>query len=700
MKRTLFFLLTFAIAAGLLAGDSDAARFSLGQLEPSVNRSPNVLTAVAQIESQKSLLAKEEAVSGVEIFGSAGLGRYKDLVDENRIWYHTGGRFLAGLSYPLLGSAERKRRLVLDAEDSVKEKKIMAEEVRRKSLAALRMSYVNYWAAKEKERIARIYLPVCQASVRTLERRGAKGFALSSEALDAADDCQKVRSYIASLGAQRRKSLRELRLLTDRDLPDFRPYRPELPMPSMTEREYLARVAERSPRIEAARLRFRNAVEKVDGSAFAAIESDLRLVGHVDPEYDSARQGHGVVLSWNVKMPLRFLEANRAMSEMDRLEIEKSAIALKKEGERVLSEARYALDTMETAKEDFRSAETALHAALEHLREALLRQEAGRVGPTEVHRAKFLYFKRALDYVQAYASMQNALAAVLYRLSDEGGKRAAQPFFYEEGLTAPLKEGPKKPAAASATPGLYLWRSGDWIETDDSWHSLLQRLREWGVGRILLGLDGRQIRSLRDPETFHAWAKRLREAQKEGIEVEALLGEPTWLLPEGREKLLQIVQAIEPLPFRAIHLDLEPEQLTMPPSPKEGARRIYETLRAVASVTKRPLGLSLHPRELDREATGFDLAELLHRDRIEIAVMLYGYGVEALDEWMERFRADHPGITPTVAISVEPEIEGNPFALASQTALFEKIGALRKKKAMIEVPLLIQDFSHIERMRP
>ena len=660
MKRTLSFFLAFAMTAVfLMAGDRNTTRVSLEHLEAFVVHSSDVLMAVAQIESKKNLLAKEEAFSGLELFGSAGLGRYKDLVDENTIWYHTGGRFLAGLSYPLLGSAEEKRRAVQDAERSLKEKELKAREIRRKSLAALRMSYVNYWAAGEKGRIARAYLPVCEEMVRTLERRNAKGFALTSEALDAANDCQRVRSYIAALSAQERRSLRELQLLTDRDLPEFLAYRPELPMPSMTDREYCATVAEHSPRIEMARLRFRNAVEKGDAGAFQAIESDLRLVGYIAPEYDTDRQGHGLVVSWNVKMPLHFLEANRAMSEMDRLEIEKSAIALKRAGERTLSDARYAHDTLHTAKEDFRSAETALHAALEHLREALQRRQVGRVGPMEVHRAKFLYFKRALDYVDGYASMQNAVAMVLSRLPEDAVKNTSRPLRYKEGLTVPLSEPIAKPSVSSGTLGLYLWRSGPWIENDAAWKRLLKRLRTWGVERILLGLNSRQIGSLRDPETSRRWTKRLQKAKEEGIEIEALLGEPTWLLSEGRKKLLKIVQAIEPLPFHGIHLDLEPMLLAHPPSQKEGAQMIYETLQAVASVTKRPLGVSLHPRDLNTEATGFDLAELLQRVHVETAVMLYGYGIQALERWMERFRSRHGDLPVTVAISVEPEIEGN-----------------------------------------
>ena len=81
--------------------------------------------------------------------------------------------------------------------------------------------------------------------------------------------------------------------------------------------------------------------------------------------------------------------------------------------------------------------------------------------------------------------------------------------------------------------------------------------------------------------------------------MDLLLGEPLWILPKFRQELLGLIEEFADLPFKGIHLDLEPNQLA-----GEQYREIYllrqliRTLQAAKRVSQVPIGLSIHYRYL------------------------------------------------------------------------------------------------------
>ncbi|BBG65323.1 hypothetical protein NNO_0620 [Hydrogenimonas sp.] len=683
-------------------GDT-SVRYMLQDLEKRIVESPDISMAVADIEMKKGELEREKALGGLTAFGTVGVGRYKDLVDENSVWYHTGGRFVAGLSLPLLGSKLMKRDAVLDAETLVEEQILKKEDTKRESLAALRSAYIGYWSAMKKRDVAEAFLQGCDDTVTILQDRASKGFILPVEALEASRQCMKARVLEKRYRVSMRRFLQMIRYLTVADLPEFIPYTPKMELPDQEKAYMLAEAAERDPSVRIARLHLENAMKKSDNTFLKSIESDLRLVGFVAPEYDSNRQGHGVEITFNVKFPLALDEASKAQKRIEHAQIVKTALALRKTyGERV-SNLRIAVDAWTTAVENYRYAKSYLEKESESLREALLRlSRFSQDGYLKIRDARYDYFRSALETIDAYAGMETAAVHILRYLPEDYAAMHTESVRFDDAIEAPLAMNLDVQSVSSGPQtGVYLWDSRLWLTDDTMWKKLLSKLQEAGLNRVLIGLDGDQIRALDRPAMKDRMKRYIREAHAAGIEVDLLLGEPTWLLPEHRYKLLQIVGRLEPIPFDKVNLDLEPQQLDREITPKEGARLVYETLAAVRSVSSVPLGVTLHPRLLNREETEMDLGKLLADIGIrEIVPMLYGYGIEAVAEWERKFIAAYPKLPRIAALSLEKEVPENPFALSDREKLRNKIENLRSAPGMESLSILLQDFSRLERMKP
>jgi len=259
------------------------------------------------------------------------VGRYKDLVDENSVWYHTGGRFLGGLSYPLLGSRIEKERAVTEAKGALEERKVLARLARRENRTALRLHYIDYWRQWQKYALARAFLSDEEGVMRRFRQRSDAGLVLSSETLDALSQYDLARRMAAKCAAAASRDLGLMRLLVRGELPPFRPYLPALETPLCEADRFYAESLEHSPIVAIYRERLARAIESAGLGDYESVESDLRLVGYVNPEFTTRREGDGIEISFNIKLPLSWREAMEGEALEKRARIQEALLALKKE---------------------------------------------------------------------------------------------------------------------------------------------------------------------------------------------------------------------------------------------------------------------------------------------------------------------------------------------------------------------------------
>ena len=185
--------------------------------------------------------------------------------------------------------------------------------------------------------------------------------------------------------------------------------------------------------------------------------------------------------------------------------------------------------------------------------------------------------------------------------------------------------------------------------------------------------------------------------------IELLLGEPTWILPGKRRDLMAIVQALEALPFDGLHLDLEPNQMDPALFSEEYlVAQLVRTIASVKRVSPWPVGVSVHPRYLEKNSFSFCLGCALgNLDLAEVVLMIYVATPDQAASRAAPVMQAYPDIPFSVAVSVEPFVEGG--------ASWASLGRRRTREAARQLgsaldphlkQVVVQSWSDWERMAP
>lgn len=203
---------------------------------------------------------------------------------------------------------------------------------------------------------------------------------------------------------------------------------------------------------------------------------------------------------------------------------------------------------------------------------------------------------------------------------------------------------------------LYVWSSSSLIEQLARGNeSATTRLGIEHMSTLLVSLDAAQLEMYRkDPTMLRA---ALDAAHRRGMKIELLLGEPTWLLPEQRRQLLEIVRDLRALPFDGLHLDIEPDQLSaLKREPESLWAEWLETVRSVREGSPWPLDVSLHPRYLDLQIEDRALGDHLAAAEVDVTLMIYVANAERVVAIAQPLLARYPQLVQRIALSTEDSL--------------------------------------------
>jgi hypothetical protein len=220
-------------------------------------------------------------------------------------------------------------------------------------------------------------------------------------------------------------------------------------------------------------------------------------------------------------------------------------------------------------------------------------------------------------------------------------------------------------AERSAAPprALWVWKL-ELLKSPDRFDSLLAFAGQKRVGTLFLSTHTDWL--LRQPQLYR---RLLSRAHAQGIRVQALAGEPEWLLPDHRSGAMAFLEAVREYNrqsrpeerFDALHLDVEPESL---PQWKAGERnamgaRYLEFLDWVGrQVQPDPLPLAVDvPVSFNRLKVGsIPLIAAIFDRADQIAVMAYQNTPEKVMEAsrVEMGFGDAAGKKVWVGISADP----------------------------------------------
>ncbi len=178
-------------------------------------------------------------------------------------------------------------------------------------------------------------------------------------------------------------------------------------------------------------------------------------------------------------------------------------------------------------------------------------------------------------------------------------------------------QGPHAAQVKSPGAGLgwFAWTGQPWL---DQPQAMLARL-PGPSSSVLLALDGAQLRSATSPGGASPVRRLISLAAERGVEVELLLGDPEWVRPPARARLMELLAGVRQLPFAGLNLDLERSQ-SLGGSAQEWREGVLETVRQARAATGWPITLTTHSAEL--ADPGF-LGRLSHSGAATAIAMAY-----------------------------------------------------------------------------
>ncbi|WP_286847666.1 MULTISPECIES: hypothetical protein [Aminobacterium] len=659
-----------SIATSTLYGSQSLSLPSLAELENMVEQGPEVLSSMAALARDEHIEHLVRQRSGPKFFAGISYG-YSDEPEsetaEERISYNKVTA-RAGVSFPILGTWTKEKIEILQSELRTLEGRILAERTREMNLISLRKAYMVLWGEGQKRRLLSDFLKSREATEALLSKRVREGFLLEADRLEFLSVYDVALRDVAASSRMETQALQVIRLATGQSWQVTE----EVPFPTLPGWDYKKRRPLGVAHLT--NVRYNNRVLDIYGRILE-ITKKIDRDGTVEFGATAGRDfpgtsGAGVSIRLTVEEPFASLRAKKdearlaAQADLERHRAEELKERLRLEGE-----LEDALSLLEYGSRSVQAGIAKVQASTEAVRVHHLRYD--RIGGDafeKLEESRYAHLRAALELVDAQILVLQA-ASELVRFFPEGEVQRGCPLSML-GLDKPLASLPNSPVAMISSPeqdvqtstiltpsrkntSVYVWNAAPFLKSETR-HRELKKLQQAGFCRILLSFDGQEIRSFSTNNSRLSLMAFLEQATYMGIQVDLLLGDPTWILPEHRMELVQLIRFFAPFPFKGVHVDLEPDSLPGAASKRsELALELLQTLKVVRDNTDLPLSLSVHPRYLEGE-----LGEIMGRGLValsmeDVAVMFYSTNVDMVTDRFGALLKKYPDLPLLLAQSVE-----------------------------------------------
>lgn len=617
----------------LLAGLDDGAVARAGRAEQD---------ALAAQREQR------EAESGWQWYSAASTGHYRELVTEDVRDDYYGRDLALGVRHPLLGSLRRQVQAVEAVELEQQRQQARGLLRRAEQRLALRSAYADWWRAEQEQRWCGDLLPAAREARARLQRRQREGWLLASEARlqqgqwqvlerrcqRAPELVEETRAALAGIAGQ---------AIGAQQQAEAEPLAPQVrPLAAWQQ------ALDGHPRLRQRQDELRQAERNRQSPWYSAVDSSFSLAQSYEDRSGADKPGDGLVASISLSAPFDLLSYGKARGREGEARHQAALARLEAEREQLLLGLGQALRAQRTAMDELAGAREELSAA------ELARHEQGLRRDAELERgvqgelaAELGQYGAGLRLIAAWHAAWLREAALRLFVEDDGALA---------GLLGDARERWSLAAAAAGewSQGVYVWDSRRLLQAS-SRRAELRDLRRAGMQRIYVGLSAAQVADI--PVLRQRLQGALDEAHAQGLQVGLLLGDPAWIEPAGRQGLLDLLGQLQGLPFDALHLDLEVEQLGWP-VPDSRLQYWLDTLAAVASLNPWPLELSSHHRWFAEPAAGQTCVPcaLPQRGVQQVSLMIYTRNAERSAELAEQIAQRWPALRFRLAQSVEPQL--------------------------------------------
>lgn len=662
--RRIFFIVAGIVLCMLGCQQAQAGgTVPLAQLEDWARSfAPAVGVAQAEVAVAQQRSMTYQAREGGRFFGGLGVINAREAVTDTLSREYTRPQAELGVRWPLLGSRAGQQRNVQDAELAHSQSQVRRLQSENEAVLALRRAYVRHLHSAERARIAHAFLAARAEAQKQLGQRREAGVLLEADNLDLMGLFDIVQAVYDNQQSAQELARAEIARLTGQAAvmvsthglvwPDICIQRPDFELDKM-------------PPVVLAQLELDASRRHQETARREGLEAGISVAQAVSRDIGGP-SGHGTRVGVDFSMPLQWRTLRDAAMAQAQAEIDRAQamLALRRsevEAAHVQALAQYQLRSKEMAGFIHRQ-----HAALEALRVAQLRLDAfDGDGYSKRLMARYALYQAAMQVADGAERRDLAALEVLSfhsgctLASEDTSAHAPDPWAVVianlSGIALPVKPAPEH----GINLGWYVWKGQAMVAHPERLDALPVESR-----RILLSFTDAQLRAFTLPEGRRRLHDFIATAHGRHLQVELLLGEPTWVLPSQRAKLLALIDEVRDLPFDALHLDLERSQLAKHQQ-RSWREDLLATLHAVRSRSSWPIALTTNYRELRQS----DFTARIHAaGASEIVAMLYVSDVDRVVAIAREILHGPEGLRLSLAQSIEPQLSTHESSYAAGRA--------------------------------
>ena len=617
----------------------------------------------AAAQARKDLAASD---GGARAFASTGYADAREPVTDTLVRNYGRAHLTVGVRWPFLASQLAQKRNVTEAEWDMARAQLREDLAGNDAVRKLRAEAVKAVHARQRVALASGFVEASQPLQAQLQARVRNGAMLAAEAMELQDLGHAARTQLARHTQAQTQAEAMLRhqagLAAQAPLPEAGPSWGAACFDAARLMQEDGRGLEAAQEINLAAASAQ--LRLLDGGMLSHVEAGVQLA-HSRLKDSPGHSGHNTGVFVDFQLPLQW----RSMRDSRRNEW----TAKRQQAETLLQQERHlrqfdvdrGLRERELLQAELEQARMGLKTAQEGWRVTGLRA-AAQEGESlaQQYRARHAVYGAGMRVIDISERLRLAevellaLGPVCPTLEQTGGEAAPAatedaPLAMASAQTpaSEMQQTAAEPPASAPAPavrlGWYVWDAQPLLQEP-------QRLKNLPpTSRLLLSFKAEQLRNMDAAQ----WGRLYAQAQRQGIRLELLLGDPHWVQPQGRRELMSLLASARGLRVDALHLDLEHSQLPKG-SMDTGSwkQAVVQTMREAGQAVPWPLVLTTHHRDLDDAR----FLQALHQAGVgEVVPMVYSQNQQRVKDvtlrLLEQARQAQ-GLRVGLAQSIEREL--------------------------------------------
>ena len=632
MKQLIFIFSILYMAPALANGQITTLETLLDELPDA----PQTKAFEAEAGLANARAREAQNLESWSVFGGADVGRFQELDATAGRTGYTGYGTQIGLSHPILGSLKNQVKNTQMEQTTADQAIAEAQLSRGEHRLAVRLAYADWWYAQRLSELCDSHqiMAAQETSIITdrhenQQLRDSEHRWLTGNWQHHMRDCKPVNALEAEarqkLARLTKQPLSSRQLATapplPETLPDAKAWQASLDShPILSQRHQEWQIAQASQE-----------------AWYDPIEARVSLSHRLDQRDDISGTGSGWVAGFSFEIPLKRIGQRTNEKQLNQ---EMARYRFLDTRNRLHNEIETSIQDYHLRYRDMQRAEEQVSLARLRLWEQLQREDIADDGDFTTLRSLMLDLANAeRSHLESKHQAWKSLGQIQI-IND----------FTDN---APLPSNQTR-TDSNWQKAVYIWDSHSLL-TPETRTQTLKTLNNAGFDTIYIGLTADQLDI---PDLEQRLNDTVREASELGLHSDLLLGEPLWITEEHRDALSRILSQLSSVNFRALHLDLEVEQLGWP-VPDAKLRSWLSTLETATKNSPWPVSIVAHHRWFSGKEFSqavcipCELPSLGIRD---VSLMIYTTNSSRIHDLTSEVHGRWPELNFLVVQSIEPQL--------------------------------------------